>query len=343
MGPLDGLKVVEFAGLGPAPFAAMMLSDMGAEVTRITRAGDAGPHTGHDTFLDRGRQTLALDLGTAGGLERARAQIRRSDILIEGFRPGVMEKLGLGPEAALAQTPRLVYGRMTGYGRQGPLAQKAGHDINFLAISGILGLLGPRDAPPLPPLNLIADFGGGGMYLAFGLICAAFEATRSGKGQVVDAAMIHGVTNLASFVHAQMARGRWVAGRERNFLDGGAPFYRTYETKDGRYVAIGPVEPKFFAVLLTVLGLDDNYRTVQFDRSQWPRMHHDFATVFKTRTRDEWDAAFADADACYSPVLSLDEAIAHPQMRGTTRVEKGVVQPTAAPCFSRTPPRLAPE
>lgn len=343
MGPLEGLKVVEFAGLGPAPFAAMMLSDMGATVVRITRVNASGPHSGHDTFLDRGRTDLALDLSSPEGLERARAEIRAADILIEGFRPGVMERLGLGPDAALLANPRLVYGRMTGYGRNGPLAQKAGHDINFLALSGILDLLGPKDQPPLPPLNLIADFGGGGMYLAFGLVCATFEAARSGKGQVVDAAMVHGVTHLASFVHAQMARGRWEAGRENNLLDGGAPFYRTYETKGGKYVAIGPVEPKFFANLLRVLAIEDDYGAVQFDRSAWPQMHARFAQVFKTRTRAEWDQAFADVDACYTPVLSMSEALTHAQMQGTTRMEKGVVQPSAAPIFSRTPPRLAPQ
>ncbi len=343
MGPLAGLTAVEFAGLGPAPFAAMTLSDMGVDVLRITRPNAQGPHAGHRTFLDRGRTTEPIDLTTRDGVEEAKARIRTADILIEGFRPGVMEKLGLGPEPMLQANPRLVYGRMTGYGQTGPLAAKAGHDINFLALSGVLGLLGSPDRPPSPPLNLVADFGGGGMYLAFGIVCAAFEAARSGRGQVVDAAMIHGVTHLSTFVHAQMARGRWTPGREANLLDGGAPFYRAYETKDGRYYAVGAVEPKFFEALLDVLGLRGDFGEIQLARSRWPEMREAFARVFRTKTRDEWDAIFADADACCTPVLSVEEAFAHPQMRGATRMVDGVRQPTAAPVYSRTAPRLGPQ
>lgn len=337
MGPLFGLKVVEFAGLGPAPFAAMLLSDMDAAVVRIARRNAQGPHAGHDTFIDRGRTTLELDLSAPTDLDRAWTEIRSADVLIEGFRPGVMEKLGLGPEAVLAENPRLVYGRMTGFGRSGPFADKAGHDINFLALSGILDLIGPPEAP-LPPLNLVADFGGGGMYLAFGLVCAVLEASRTGVGQVVDAAMLHGVTHLSTFIRAQMARGRWVEGRGNNLLDGGAPFYRTYETKDGKHIAIGPVEPKFFANLLAVLGLTEDFGALQYDRAAWPDMHRRFANIFKCRTRDEWDAAFAEADACYTPVLSLAEATVHAQMQGVTYEAEGIVQPSAAPAFSKSRP-----
>lgn len=337
MGPLAGIKVVEFAGLGPAPFAAMLLADMDATVIRIARKTPEAPSPAQGTFLERGRTTFALDLTLAEDRERVFSELCTADVLIEGFRPGIMEKLGLGPDVVLRENPRLIYGRMTGYGRAGPLAEKAGHDINFLAISGILSLLGQADSPPLPPYNLIADFGGGGMYLAFGVVAALFEAARSGKGQVVEAAMIAGATHLSTYIHAQHARGRLSPERGNNLLDGGAPFYRTYETRDGRYIAVGAIEPRFYSDVLKVLDLEI-FAGCQNDRKRWAEMHAAFADAFRSRSRDEWDVAFAGVDACISPVLSLDEALDHPQMHGAFKRRGDVIEPAPSPSFSRTVP-----
>lgn len=334
MKPLDGIHIVEFAGLGPAPFAAMLLSDMGARVVRIRRAGAASTS---GAFLERGRVNVELDLKSAAGTAEALKLLRDADALIEGFRPGKMEALGLGPREVAAINPRIVYGRMTGWGQTGPLAQSAGHDLNFLALTGLLGLLGPRDRPPPPPLNLISDFAGGGMYLAFGVVSALNQASRTGHGTIVDAAMIHGTTHLATFVHGWRASGLWHDERESNVLDGGAPFYRTYETKDGRYMAIGAIEPAFFRNALRVLGVDPGFLEMQSDRAAWPRMSAAIATAFADRTLEEWMILFEGIDACVSPVLSMDEAKQHPQMASyfTESSRKG--EPVPAPRFVSLP------
>jgi alpha-methylacyl-CoA racemase len=345
-GPLAGLRVVELAGVGPGPFCAMLLADLGADVLRIDRPGPAELGLDIPRELDlplRGRRSVAIDLKSPAGAAAARRLIGRADALIEGFRPGVAERLGLGPDACLALNPRLVYGRMTGWGQDGPLATAAGHDINYLALAGALGAIGPSGGPPVPPLNLVADLGGGALYLAFGLLAALHERTVSGRGQVVDAAMVDGAASLMTSTFGLAAAGRWRDTRGSNDLDGGAPWYSAYETADGRFVAVGAIEGRFYAELLRRLGLDPASLPAQHDRSGWPLLRHRLAEAFLTRTRDEWTRVMEGSDACVAPVLSLTEAASHPHnvARGTFVEVDGVVQPGPAPRFSRTPARIA--
>jgi len=343
-GPLQGLRVVEFAGLGPAPFCGMLLADLGAQVLRIDRLGP--PSAGAAMFdpqkdiLQRGRTTLALDLKHPQGHAAALQLVAEADALTEGFRPGVMERLGLGPEPCLAANPRLVYGRMTGWGQHGPLAHTAGHDINYLAISGALHTIGRADGGPVPPLNLVADFGGGAMLLAVGMLAALLEARRSGLGQVVDAAMTDGAALLQAMTFSLRAMGQWQDERQSNLLDGGAPRYDTYLCADGRHLAVGPLEPAFNRQFLQGLGLaDDPQMQTLDDRSLWPVQKARIAGVIAQRSRDEWVRLFEGSDACVSPVLTLVEAPEHPhnQARGTFVQAHGVLQPAPAPRFSRTP------
>ncbi|MBJ3775338.1 CaiB/BaiF CoA transferase family protein [Acuticoccus mangrovi] len=344
-GPLQGIRIVEIGAIGPGPFCAMLLADMGADVLRLDRTAASGLGVPKEPRFDvtrRGRPSAAVDLKHPDGVALAKSLIAQADGLIEGFRPGVMERLGLGPDDCAAINPRLVYGRMTGWGQDGPLAHEVGHDINYLAISGALGLIGRKGRPPAIPLNLVADYGGGALYLALGLLAALIEAQRSGRGQVVDAAILDGVTSLLANTYGYHANGRWTAALEENVVDGGAPFYNVYETRDGRHVAIGAIEAKFYAELLDVMALDPAALPDQFDRAAWPAMCERFAAVFKTRTRAEWDAAMAGRDACYAPVLSLDEAMAHPQIAARHAIVDidGVPHAAPAPRFSRTPARI---
>ncbi|WP_083194794.1 CaiB/BaiF CoA-transferase family protein [Pararhodobacter sp. CCB-MM2] len=327
--PLNGVKVVEFEGLGPAPFAAMCLADMGASVIRIGRRAPEAP----DLWLDRDREVRVLDLKSAAGRDAALALIADADVLIEGFRPGKMEALGLGPAEAFAVQPGLIYGRMTGWGQEGPMAGLAGHDLNFLAMTGLLSLMGYEDRPPTPPLNLIADFGGGGLYLAFGIVCALQQARVNGKGTIIDAAMVHGTSHLATFVHGRRAQGRWVDRRESNALDGGAPFYRVYDCAEGGWMAVAAVEPQFWKAVVEVLALPEDFIAHQGDRSHWPAMIDRVAQCFKTRSRSEWEAAFDGIDACVSPVLSMEEASAHPQLRDYFEPAGVARRPRSAPRF----------
>ena len=341
MGPLSDIRVLEFEAIGPAPFCNMMLADMGADVLLVDRETDAGLGFARERRYDvmfRGRRSVTLDLKNANGVACALSLADKADAIVEGFRPGVMERLGLGPDILLARNPRLVYGRMTGWGQQGPLAARAGHDIDYIALSGALHAIGRRCEPPVPPLNLVGDFGGGGMMLAFGVACALFEAQRSGNGQVVDAAMIDGASLLATMFFGMQAAGQWSDTRGANVLDSGAPWYDTYATKDGRFVAIGAIEPKFFAELVARLGLAADALPPQDDRAQWPAMRETLAAAFRTRTRDEWCAIFDGADACFAPVLTFREAAAHPHaVARRAHVTIGdVTQPAPAPRFSRT-------
>lgn len=340
-GPLAGLKVVEMVGLGPAPFCAMLLADMGAEVIRIDRPGATGAlglAPRHDVAA-RGRRSLALDLRKPGAVDVVLALVARADALVEGYRPGVMERLGLGPDACLARNARLVYGRMTGWGQQGPLAHAAGHDINYMALSGALHAIGPADRPPPPPLNYVGDYGGGAMLLAFGLMCALHEAGRSGRGQVVDAAMTDGAALLSAMFYGMRAGGQWHMERGANLLDGGAPFYGCYACADGKYVAVGALEPQFHAELIERLELNVQDFLPQDDRAQWPARRRKLAARFAERTRDAWCALLEGSDACFAPVLDFDEAPQHRQHRerGAFVSVDGVTQPAAAPRFSRTP------
>nr|HET7857893.1 CaiB/BaiF CoA-transferase family protein [Caldimonas sp.] len=342
MGPLSGLRVVEFEAIGPGPFAGMMLADMGADVLLLDRPGDADLGIGHRRRFDvmrRGRRSLVVDLKTPAGIATALRVCDKADALIEGFRPGVMERLGLGPEVVLARNPRLVYGRMTGWGQEGPLADRAGHDIDYIAIAGVLHAIGRAGEAPVPPLNLVGDFGGGGLLLAFGIACGVIEARTSGRGQVVDAAMIDGAALLAAMFSGFLASGIWRDERGTNILDGGAPWYDTYETRDGRHVAVGAIEARFYAELLARLGLDAALARTQHDRTTWPSLRATLAARFKEKTRDEWAAVFAGADACVAPVLTFAESRAHPQVaaRGGTIKIDGVAQPAPAPRFGRTP------
>jgi alpha-methylacyl-CoA racemase len=343
-GPLRDLKVVEMAGLGPGPFCAMMLADMGAEVLRIERpASDAGmaPGDGERRFdvLSRGRRTLAVDVKGAGAAEAILEVVARADVLVEGFRPGVMERLGLGPDRCMSRRPALVYGRMTGWGQDGPLARAAGHDINYVALSGALHAIGRQGEPPAVPLNLIGDFGGGGMLLAFGVLCALHESRRSGRGQVVDAAMTDGAALLSSMIYGFKAAGTWSNERGENLLDGGAHFYDTFACADGKYVAVGAIEPAFYAVLLERCGIEDPAFDAQMDRSRWPVLKSRLKDVFRTKRRDEWCELLEGTDACFAPVLDWDEAPRHPHnvARRTFIQVDGVVQPAPAPRFSETP------
>ena len=342
MGPLKGIKVVEMAGLAPGPFAAMMLADMGAEVLRIERPGQVAP-ADHPRLelLNRSRRSIALDLKSADGAATLRRLLLGADAFIEGFRPGVMERLGLGPEPCLAANPKLVYGRMTGWGQDGPLAQAAGHDINYIALVGALHSIGGKGGPPTVPLNLVGDFGGGGMYLAFGVVCALLEARQSGRGQVVDAAMVDGAASLMTYMFAAHATGAWSERRGDNVLDGNAaPWYGVYETADGRYISLASAEPQFYAELLRLTGMVADAPADPADRSLWPAFRERLAALFRGKTQAEWCAVLEGGNVCFAPVLTLSEAIAHPhnRARGTFVEVDGVVQPGPAPRFSRTVP-----
>ena len=339
-GPLAGIRVVEMISAAPAPFACMMLADMGAEVLRVDRADRAGRRPVRPVDpLARSRRSVAVDTKSPRGAQVVLRLVTRADVLIEGFRPGVMERLGLGPAECLALNPALVYGRMTGWGQQGSLRHRAGHDINYLGLSGALYPLGRAGERPHAPMNLVADFGGGGMLLVVGVLAALVERDRSGHGQVVDAAMVDGSAVLTAFVHALRASGDWSDERGTNLLDGGAPFYDTYETADGGYVSVGALERRFYALLLAGLGLSAADLPDQMDRSGWPELRRVFTAAFKTRTRDEWTEIFRDLDACVYPVLSLGEVADHPLVRerhGFVAVD-GICQPAPAPRFGRTP------
>ena len=339
MGPLAGLKILEFEAIGPAPFAGMLLADMGADVLLLDRPGASGlgirQERVHDV-MSRGKRSVTLDLKSSSGVEAALALIARADALIEGFRPGVMERLGLGPDAAFRKNQKLVYGRMTGWGQGGPLAPRAGHDINYIALAGVLHAFGRKGEAPVPPLNLVGDFGGGGMLLGFGVVCALLETQRSGRGQVIDAAMVDGAALLASMFAGLLAAKQWSEERGANILDTGAPWYDVYETADRKYVSIGAIEDKFFAELASRLKLLD--LPAQHDRSRWPEMRRRFADTFKSKTRDEWCRIFEGSDACFAPVLSWSEARSdrHTVARSAYVKVAGVEQPAPAPRFSRT-------
>jgi alpha-methylacyl-CoA racemase len=340
VGPLSGIKVLEFQGIGPGPFCAMMLSDMGADVVRIDRAQNVRPDASGPfmDFLSRGRRSVGVDLKHPEGIETCLRMIEKADALLEGFRPGVMERLGLGPDVCLERNPRLVYGRMTGWGQEGPMAQAAGHDINYIALAGVLAHLGRKGEAPYPPLNLVGDFGGGGLMLAFGMVCALVERATSGRGQVVDAAMVDGATALMSIIHGAQMSGWWNEERGTNLLDTGAHFYEVYETKDGKYVSLGSIEPQFYAELIQRLGLEGEDLPRQNDRSQWDAMKERFRGIFKQKTRDEWCELLEGTDVCFAPVLTMSEARRHPHnVERKVFVEAyGVEQPAPAPRFSRS-------
>jgi alpha-methylacyl-CoA racemase len=339
-GPLSGVKIVEFAGIGPGPFCGMLLSDMGADVVRIDRKGGGG---GSKFEVGaRGRRSVAMDLKKPEAVEACLKLIEEADMLQEGFRPGVMERLGLGPEVCLKRNPKLVYGRMTGWGQYGPLAQAAGHDINYISITGALHGIGRPGEKPVPPLNLVGDFGGGALYLALGMVSALTSARTTGAGQVVDCAMTDGSASLMSMFFGFTASGMWQPERGSNMLDGGAHFYDTYETSDGKYISIGSIEPQFYAILREKAGLSEDLWDAQMDRSKWPEMKDKIEAVFKTKTRDEWCALMEGTDICFAPVLGLDEAINHPhnKERETIVERDGVQQPNVAPRFSGTPSEI---
>ena len=341
MGPLSGVRIIELAGIGPGPFCAMMLADMGADVIRVDRAdrvrgGDASAPPAD--VLNRGRRSIGVDLRSSEGRGTVMRLVDGADGLIEGFRPGVTERLGLGPDDCAARNPALVYGRMTGWGQDGPYADAAGHDINYIALAGALDSFGREGQAPVPPINLVGDFGGGGMFLAFGMVCAILEAKSSGKGQVVDAAMVDGAATLMAFIHGFRAMGVWNDDRGTNMLDTGSHFYDVYECSDGTYVSIGSIEPQFYAELRETLGLDDAKWDRQMSRNDWPALKEDLAAIFRTRTRDEWCTLMEHTDICFAPVLNVSEAPHHPHnvARGTFVDYEGVTQPRPAPRFSRT-------
>lgn len=346
MGPLQGIRIVEFAALGPAPMGCMILADLGAEVVRIERKLPAGAKPASELFdpkidiLNRSRRVVSLDLKKPEGLAAAKQLAASADVLIEGFRPGVMERLGLGPDDCLAANPRLVYGRMTGWGQTGPLANAAGHDINYLSLSGALHAIGEPGGKPVVPLNLVADCGGGAMLLVVGVLAAALEARTSGKGQVVDAAMTDGSALLMTMMYTLKAMGNWTQQRGSNLLDGGAHFYDTYRCADGKYISIGPIEPQFYTLFLQKTGITDPDFKQQWERARWPELKTRLAAHLETRTRDEWCALLEGSDACVAPVLDMDEAPEHPhnQARGTFIEVGGVIQPAPAPRFSRSIP-----
>ena len=346
MGPLHGIKVVEFAALGPCPMAAMILADLGAEVVRIERKLPPGAKPGSELFdpridiLNRSRRVVTLDLKKPEGIAAARQLIAGADILVEGFRPGVMERLGLGPDEALKANPRLVFGRMTGWGQTGPLANAAGHDINYLSLSGALHAIGEPGRKPVVPLNLVADCGGGAMLLVVGVLAALTEARNSGQGQVVDAAMTDGSALLMTMMYTLKAMGEWTQQRGSNLLDGGAHFYDTYRCRDGKYISIGPIEPQFYALFLAKTGLTDPDFSQQWDRARWPELKARLAAHLETRSRDEWCQLLEGSDACVAPVLDMDEAPEHPhnRARGTFIEVGGIIQPAPAPRFSRSTP-----
>ncbi|OPY87171.1 MAG: E-cinnamoyl-CoA:R-phenyllactate CoA transferase [Smithella sp. PtaU1.Bin162] len=336
MGPLSGIRVIELAGMGPAPFCGMMLADMGAEVICINRARSGRPD--EQIMFERGKKSLVVNLKRPEGVQLVLKFCKKADALIEGFRPGVMERLGLGPEVCLAVNPKLVYGRITGWGQGGPLNQKAGHDINYISVAGVLQAIGRKAQPPMPPLNLIADFGGGGMLLAFGIACALLEVQKSGKGQVVDAAMIDGSALLMAMFLSRYSDPRFSGERGTNIFDTGAHFYNVYETKDGKYISVGAIEPQFYKALIDKLGLDPVEFGNYMDRNAWPECKEKFASLFKLKTRDEWCNLMGDADACFTPVLSIPEAYEHPQNRERSTYIKldGIIQAAPAPRYSRT-------
>jgi len=341
MGPLNGVKIIEIAGIGPGPFCAMMLSDMGAEVIRVDRASHVrggDPAVPPADVMNRGRRSIGIDLKSTEGAATVLRLVETADGLIEGFRPGVAERLGIGPEDCRSRNPRLVYGRMTGWGQDGPYAHTAGHDINYISLAGVLESMGRRGEAPVPPLNLVGDFGGGGLMLAFGMVCSILEARTSGEGQVVDAAMVDGAAALMTFFHGFRAMGIWDDERGTNLLDTGAHFYDVYETSDGKYVSIGSIEPQFYTELRDKLGLDDPEWDAQMSRHEWPALKEKLRAVFLTRTRDEWCELIEGSDVCFAPVLSMAEAPEHPhnRARGTFTEVAGVVQPRPAPRFSRT-------
>jgi alpha-methylacyl-CoA racemase len=338
-GPLAGVRVIELAGIGPGPYAAMVLADLGAEVVRVERPGQA-PDVAWPV-VTRGRRSVILDLKQPAGVEALLTLVERADIVIEPFRPGVAERLGIGPQVCLDRNPRLIYGRMTGWGQDGPWAHMAGHDIGYIAVTGALHAIGRADGPPQPPINLLGDFGGGTMFLLLGVLAALHERERSGRGQVVDAAIVDGTASLTSFVFGMRARGLWTDERGSNLLDTGTPYYDVYETSDGRWMGVGAIEPQFFAELVRLLELDDLPQ--QEDPPRWPELKSRIAARFRERTRDEWAEIFAGTDACVAPVLTWAEAIDHPQIaaRGTLVERNGVPQPAPAPRFSRTPAQLA--
>jgi alpha-methylacyl-CoA racemase len=341
-GPLAGFRIVEMAGIGPAPFAATLLADMGAEVIRVDRreATDLGLPGREPKFdvLHRGRRSLAVDIKSEAGREVVKRLAGKADGLIEGFRPGVMERLGLGPDVLLKLNPRLVFGRMTGFGQDGPLAQAAGHDIDYIALAGVLHAIGRKGEAPVPPLNLVGDFGGGGMFLAFGVVCGLLEAQKSGKGQVVDTAMVDGAAYLMAGIYGLFSQGAWLDERGANFIDGGAPYYDVYETKDGKWLAVGAIEKRFYEELIERLGLADKDLPKQHDRKRWPELKKHIAEAIASRARAEWERAFEGSDACVAPVLALGEVDKHPHniARSTFLKRDGVLQPAPAPRFSRT-------
>ena len=350
MGPLHGLKVIEMAGIGPVPMAATLLADLGAEVVRVDRTEASGlgvPFPRRHDVHGRSRRSLALDLKAPAARAAVLQLAAGADVLLEGLRPGVMEKLGLGPEDCRARNPRLVYGRMTGFGQSGPLAAAAGHDLNYIALSGALHAIGPRGGRPLAPLNLVGDYGGGALYLVLGVLAALFERQRSGQGQVVDAAMVDGAASLAGFFYGLHAAGQWDAPRGENLLDGGAPFYDSYETADGRWVALAAVEPKFFAEFARRAGLEERFVPLQYERAQWPALRAAITALMKTKTREQWCSLLEGSDACFAPVLDFDEAPRHrhAQARAAFVEVEGSLQPAPAPRFARSgvdAPRPAP-
>jgi alpha-methylacyl-CoA racemase len=341
-GPLAGLRVLELAAIGPVPMAATLLADLGAEVLRIDRVEPSGLNLAlapeHDVH-GRSRRSLMLNLREPGGREAALRALARSDVLLEGFRPGVAERLGLGPEPALALNPRLVYGRMTGFGQRGPLAQAAGHDLNYIALTGALHAIGPAGGAPLPPLNLVGDYGGGALYLAFGVMAALYERARSGRGQVVDASMVDGVAGLMGLIHGLSASGQWQGERGQNLLDGGAPFYACYRCADGLWVSVAALEPKFFSRLAMALNLPERFVPRQYDRREWPSLRAALGTAFAARERAHWCRLLEGGEACFAPVLSVEEAPGHPHAREREAYVDvaGKAQPSPAPRFDRTP------
>jgi alpha-methylacyl-CoA racemase len=341
MGPLSGIRVIEMAGLAPAPYAGMILADFGADVVRVDRSPTAGsrPDPTRD-YLARGKRSVGINMKDPRGVETLLSLVEKADVLLEPFRPGVMEKLGVGPDTALGRNPGLVYARLTGWGQEGPYAAMAGHDIDYIALSGALSLFGRPGDKPLPPVNLLGDFAGGGMLCALGIVLALFERSRSGKGQVVDSAMVDGAAHLSTFLFGFFRAGLWSKERGTNLLDTGAPFYDTYRTSDGEFMAVGAIEPQFYALLLKGLGLDEHTLPHQMDRAEWPRMRELFTTTFASRTRSEWAAIFDGTDACVAPILNLDEAAAHPVNAARKVFVDGVggaPMPAPAPRLSRTP------